>query len=493
MQVRAFAIVALTTGVVLGVTPQARAQAGASACLANAPQTVRDHIAGFARDVVRPGSNPDPTALKADAALLAALALGAPAPASVQKAVETQRTDKQIAASTSAAKNVTATEKPGAPGLLGLAIENNLVQQSTTATLLTLSTSPYAFIAWHNDSADMYKNNDFFTRIALSASFDLTGNTSDPLANATGSHLREWTAKFRLTGDHSARSADVQTRWNASMTELVVQELLAKIALMDAIGASVDTAFSQFRADLQPRLALLAQNTAEKVAGEISCGLEKTIVMPIQKGAIAFPSDVKAAIRQARTRVLETTALRAQAETAFNAFVQAQDAKPEVSLAVTRALPADGHNHVDAKLLFQSKVWSPMTLVANATTSWNEPASSSGNFTFRAITAGASLECSTSSPFVDKSSDWSKLTLSLGLRLEHMPNDYGVLQAQPNTGLLQLKVDVPFGAGITLPISFSASNKQDLVTGTKQWHHGLFFGLTFDADKLVALTASATK
>jgi hypothetical protein len=277
------------------------------------------------------------------------------------------------------------------------------------------------------------------------------------------------------------------------MSDVVGRELTAKIDLMTAVGASVDAAFTQFRNDAQSRLNALASNTAEQVAADVGCSLEKTMVTPIRNGAIALPDDVKARIREAKIQVLSTTGLRAQSESAFNAFVAAQSDRPQLSIAGSLVRPADGHDHLDAKLLFQRKVWSPMTLVANATTSWNQPASSSGNFTFRAVAAGASLEGSTSSPFVDTTSDSSKLTVSIGLRFEHLTNDYGVLQTSPNSGVFQLEVDLPFGAGVTLPISFSASNKQDLATGTQQWHRGLFFGLTFDADKLVALTASGNK
>jgi hypothetical protein len=60
---------------------------------------------------------------------------------------ETQRNDKQVGASATAEGSTTAAEKPGFAELLGLAVEHGAIQQEVNGTTLTLSSSPYMFVA----------------------------------------------------------------------------------------------------------------------------------------------------------------------------------------------------------------------------------------------------------------------------------------------------------------------------------------------------------
>jgi hypothetical protein len=466
------------------------AQTGARACLPNLPDSVQGAITGFASDYLNPpagGSKPAAGALKPQVALVVALTLGSKVAPVVTAAVETQRTDKQIGSSASSQAQASATEKPGAAGLLALAIERGAVTQDTSGGLLTLSTSPYALLALHDDSSEAYQRNDFLTRWGVSASFDLTAGSTDPLASATANQLREWTVKFRVTGDHSARSSAVQRLWNTTMRSDTQSEIEAIVGLEGRVmRGSIQAAFAQFEADLNSQLPSLKD--APAIVTAVKCGVEDFVVTPLQKATIAVSDDAKVEIRDASAKVTSARATRAGTQDRFDAFAQQERNKPELTLALTRVTPPTGQNYIDAKVLYQQKAWSPMTLIANGGVSWNEPASSSGNYTLRAVTLAASLEGSAASPFVNSATDSSRVTISLGARIDRMSKSNAPPQGTLNAGIVQVKIDIPFGAGVDVPISFSASNQADLITETKKWRRGLFFGLSFDADKLFALT-----
>ena len=140
---------------------------------------------------------------------------------------ETARTDKQVGASARAAGSTSAIEKPGFANLLGFAVENGIIQQQTNATSLTLSTSPYAFVAAsQGDTADTYQRYDFLNRIGVSANFNLTNQTT-PLANASRKQLNEWSVRVRLLGDRSTRGADFRDYWNKNIRGKVQRRLVA--------------------------------------------------------------------------------------------------------------------------------------------------------------------------------------------------------------------------------------------------------------------------
>ncbi|HVG20492.1 MAG TPA: hypothetical protein VNI02_15690, partial [Blastocatellia bacterium] len=137
---------------------------------------------------------------------------------------ETARTDKQIGASTTSEGTTSASEKPGFADLLGFAIEHGAIQQEVDDTSLTLSTTPYAFVALANeDSAETYKKYAWLRAANLSANFSLSEGEAPPLADARGSQLNEWSVKLRLTPERSSRSEEFQTAWRVNAKPKIVE------------------------------------------------------------------------------------------------------------------------------------------------------------------------------------------------------------------------------------------------------------------------------
>jgi len=127
---------------------------------------------------------------------------------------ETKRTDKQIGASATAEGSTSAVEKPGFANLLGFAIENGAIQKNVNGTSLTLSSSPYAFVAAaQGDTSTTYQQYDFLNRVGVSANFNI-GNQDNVLANVRRRQLSEWSIRLRLSKDQSTRSKEFEDFWN---------------------------------------------------------------------------------------------------------------------------------------------------------------------------------------------------------------------------------------------------------------------------------------
>ena len=139
---------------------------------------------------------------------------------------ETARTDKQIGASATSEGTTSATEKPGFADLLGFAIEHGAIQQEIDDTSVTLSTTPYAFIAWANeDSADTYNKYGWLRLANVSANFNLSDDGGPPLTNVRRSQLNEWSVKLRLNRDRSSRGKEFREEWIKNAKPKIVQRL----------------------------------------------------------------------------------------------------------------------------------------------------------------------------------------------------------------------------------------------------------------------------
>jgi len=215
------------------VTPQNPANVPASGCYADAPALIVTNIERAAGDMVTHNNSSPLSAYFPDiffytvADAVSSERMDLRQLKAYQYMGETARTDKQVGASARAPGSTSAIEKPGFANLLGFAIENGIIQQQTNATSLTLSTSPYAFIAAsQGDSADTYQKYDFLNRIGVSANFNLT-NQATPLANASRKQLNEWSVRVRLLGDRSTRGVDFRNYWNKNIKGKVQRRLVA--------------------------------------------------------------------------------------------------------------------------------------------------------------------------------------------------------------------------------------------------------------------------
>ena len=197
---------------------------------------------------------------------------------------ETVRTDKQLGASSSSSAAVSRIDKAGFAWLLGLGIENGLVEKDVRDTVLTLSTSPAALYVLDRNAPNPYRKAGILNRIGVSASFNIS-NQDQLLANATRSQLREYSVKYRFAGDRSPRSNKLERIWD-DVAPAIQQRLIAlnRAAIFMDTDPVLNPLVAKANAQLQDRvLALLTSDSfkqetdktkrEQSVTGEILCYL----------------------------------------------------------------------------------------------------------------------------------------------------------------------------------------------------------------------------
>jgi hypothetical protein len=140
---------------------------------------------------------------------------------------ETSRTDRQVGGGSTAAASTRLTEKAGINAILGLAIENGAIQQESRGTELTLSTTPYAFIAWAagGDTQQNYERFDVWRRFGFGFAFNLSDNESLTVGGFDTKNFSRLDFRARILGDRSTRSKGFMELW-AREVQPQIQDLL---------------------------------------------------------------------------------------------------------------------------------------------------------------------------------------------------------------------------------------------------------------------------
>lgn len=426
--------------------------------------------------------------------------------------VETRRTDKQLGSSGAAPGSTSAVSKPSVATLLGMAIDRGAINQDISGSVLTFSSSPYALIASiKGDTAETYNQFSGYSRLGLSASFNLQ-NSNDPLANATRKQLTEWSARFRVFGDHSGRSALAQAKFR----ELVLPKLQFTADLQtaersalfgDAAGSAI---LLQFGTDLNNKVkaflntdadakALQASITAGKPdnskAAALVSGLTAVIDKVIQEDLIdkssQFSHDAEA-IQKATAFLSRYQAANADYSQAANTFDEALkelENLPTLSLVYAQERGSGTPDYSVAQLIYEKKPKGFMQIDANINASfYHRPDRTKNEQTFRDLTVALSLQQGLGkSPFTTSSADKSEISLSFAGRYERMQENRHVPGKKADIGVANVKLEIPVAAGVSFPVSITFANASELIKESDVRGN---FGISFDLDKLSALVKS---
>jgi hypothetical protein len=463
-----------------------------------------------ARDVVRKNSV-DPFDLRFSRLLFYAIAEGV-APnreggvftlEAYQYIGETARTDKQVGASAKSGGSTSAAEKPGFAELLGIAVERGAIQQEVNETSLTLSTTPYAFIAWANgaDTATLYRKNEFFNRLGISATFNLD-NQEQVLANANKKQLTEWSTRFRLYGDRSARSKKFQEFWATKIRPEIVKRLEA---LTKGLKETFTDPFTEVfrdttKADIQESIkTYLAANASRLnddqqkealVAGVknvIVCRLKELVIDKIKDGKLTVPDGMRTNINNVLIPMqAAANASIEQARKDFNDFWDEFSQGPLTTLAYTNHRTSMGSDYSEFKFLHEQGTFSPIKINVNAWVSiYSNPNRAMNQDQVRDYGATLSFEGQTNSPFLKDTPDLSKMTFTFTGRYQRMKENENIPGMKADIAVAQLKVEIPIRLGVSIPLSFTYANATELIN---EKHVRGNFGISFDVDKLVSLT-----
>jgi hypothetical protein len=411
---------------------------------------------------------------------------------------ETKRTDKQIGASARSEGSTTIAEKPGFAELLGFAVEHGAVQQEVNGTTLTLSSSPYAFVAAANgDTATTYKNFGYLSRVGVSANFNID-NEENVLTSARRSQLSEWSLRARLTPDRSQRSADAEAIWERVRSGFAAPDLVLTGELAREFGSNrtlnakrreIEDRFltPAFRVPVRAVLsnsALTPEQKRAQIAKTILCQVRTDIFDAIRSGAFRIDEE-------SRTRLIQRTipafrdALIAK-EAAIRTFEEELERlsyKPVLTFAYTNKRDPDLSDYSNFKFLFQKKSTEGFSIIANAGFSvYHKPNPLLNQTNMRDFAAALSFEGSAGrSPFMMQELDESRITFSFSGRYQRLFENRHIPGLKADIGVAQFKLELPVLMGFSLPFSVSYATSSELIN---EDHVRANFGFTLDTDKV---------
>ncbi len=447
---------------------------------------MRDELKSLANDQATAIVGGRPAALNFGS-LLAAFLTAQKGKAIVAAEVETSRTDKQTGAPFSGSGSLNTVDRPGISNLLGLGLQHGAITQNITGNSLTLSTSPYMLIAAveRSDTAETYnKYGDTYGRLGLSATFNLTDQTN-PLANLTRKQLNQWSANFRLLGDHSGRSKSARDKFLNSPLKATMQNLANNQTKMLAVVNTLSPVTTVMLNSAQTAIQDISPNgTDDDKRRAISEIILNTFFQHL--GEINIQEKDKDDLESAIEAYGRAVAERLPANSDFDQMLTDLQNQMSLTLEYNQQQPADGSNYSVAKLLFEKQFVTFLQLTANFSSSfYHHPDATKNQQTFRG--ASAALEIMHKfgrSPFLSDMADRSPITFSFSGRYERLNENSGMSKKKADIAVAGAKLEIPIAAGMSFPISVTYANSTDLI---KETHVQGNFGFTFDLDKLSAL------
>jgi len=425
----------------------------------------------------------------------------------LQTEQETKRTDKQIGASASSRGSTTLAEKAGFADLLGLAIENGAVQKEVSGSTLTLSTTPYALTTiGGGDTAAHYHKFGELTRLGLSATFNIS-DQQNVLANATRRQLAEWSAKFRLTADASARSRAAEKYWQTSVVSKVsapaaaISQTAAAASGLDVSGrrdqierkffdAQIDASTNQVRIKgyVQDFLNAHAASGDDELVlalrDDLLAHLKEDITDQINSLGLDQKAKAKLAALVPSLKDAQVSALGAVKD--FQDFLKSLSSKPVASVAYSNVRDTTSSTYSVFKFLLEKTESDVMQLDFNASASlYSNPNPALNQQRVRDYAAALDWSGKLGrSPFATMEGNESQVTFSFSGRYQRLLENRHVPGKKADLASAQAKLEIPLFAGATIPLSITYSNANEISTKDRVRFN---FGLNFDTDKLYQL------
>lgn len=487
---------------------------GGSTCYPNVPKIIECDVDRIARQATQPGADVA-TAVTSqfDILVLETVAdafsnsneVNIRQLTAYQYIGETARTDKQIGSPATSKGSTSAAEKPGWADILGFAVERGAIQQAVSGTTLTLSTTPYAFfVPTENDTAAAYSKYGNYRRVALAATFNIS-NQDTPLANARRQALSNYSVKVRLSPDRSPRSQAFQDKWKTDIKPTIQKDLaliggnIKTILKQPGVRQHVDEILDgrpgtkgliEEVSDVASSTTKTAAQKQTEIKNLILCALDNGVFKETREdnsGAVKIDAATRRKLLDEFIPALfEAQAERVRASEMVQKIFDEMDKKWMGTLAFTNNRVATGSNYSEVKFLFQNYIGqSPIKVIANAGLSfYNRPDPLLHQQKIRDFAAAFSFEGKRKSPFIKDSLDQSQMTFSLTGRYERLRENQGMAMRTPDIGVVQFKLDLPIGEGMSIPLSLTYANATELQ---KEQHVRGNFGFTFDADKFLIL------
>ncbi len=425
---------------------------------------------------------------------------------------QTTRTDTQLGTTAASGGSTSAIEKPGWSDLLGFAIEHGAIQQQTSTTTLTLSTTPYAlFVPSQDDTAAANRQYGYLKRLGLSASFNISDKNTG-LLNVRRKNLSQYSAKLRLTPERGPNTREFDDEWNTLIKPAIqnylntlsggIQSLFGpnmdlqeyRNTISIAVATDVQNVLTATRANLGALSAdqqIEAKKTAKaKIASIILCALKTRVFDEVKAdGSGRIKVDKLTADHIVATVLPSLIAARkrvGEARELYDQMMKDFERKPEASLSFTNNRPTTGTEFGTFNFLYQRYLGdTPVKFTFNTGPSfYHRPDPAMNQKTFRDFVTTLSFEGHRDSPFKTTELDLSPMTYSLTARYQRLQENKGIPKKKADLAIVQFKLEVPVAKGFSVPLSLTYANateqnREKNVRGN--------FGITFDVDKFLAI------
>lgn len=477
-----------------------------STCYPNVPDPLDDRVNAAADAILRAGNTrpigqfiPDLISYAIADALGGAASQSLRTIKRMENDGEVLRTDKQIGASSSSSGSTSAIEKPGLSDLLGFAIEHGAIQQQLSDTSVTLSTSPYAFVALaKGDTPTTYQNAELFNRIGVSATF-LLNDAKNPLTSVSRKQLTEWSARARLSGDRSTRSKGFHKEWDRILGELIQQrldvfgpmatQLLSVPAVLDTLpGRSHDAvtplinSIDAYIRDHQTDITNRSDAARAAIKEMILCALRTSYYDPVQRGAIIVDgASLAGSLAQLGALQQRIAAARVQLKQFIKDFAKSGTLS---TFEYTNHRVAAGSDYSEFKLLFERHV-KPMEVIANAGFSlYNKPDRALNQEKLRDFLMTFSLEGASRNPLFRGDPELATpITYSFTGRYQRLMENENMMDRQPDISSFQARLEIPITPGLSIPIAYTYSSATETLAKRENRFN---VGLHLDINKVLS-------
>jgi hypothetical protein len=322
---------------------------------------------------------------------------------------------------------------------------------------------------------------------------------NNPLNNVSAKQLSDYSAKIALIGDRSTRSKQFRELWNQNFAPIIQRRLNlltnGQVTILDGLVADnpafldqSDSVRRQLLRDVAAELRAkseLSDEDGRALADKILAALHDKVYQPIKDGKVQVPSDtsnfINTTLIPALAGVHEELVLAKQN---LNAALEQFSKRPLLTLEYTGHRNLTQSGYAEFKLLYDQHV-APLDVILNAGFStYNTPNPVLHQERIREYHGTFSLAGTAKNPFPVSERDFGKMTYSLSGQIERFQ------EKNTNIAVANFRFELPVAAALSIPFSISYANRTELLNEKEVKGH---FGLTFDLDKLYALTRDIAK
>jgi hypothetical protein len=274
--------------------------------------------------------------------------------ADLRDAINRQRTDLQLSATSDSPHATSILEKPGIADLLSIALDRGAITKVANGTGLTLSTTPYAFSTGFGatDTPQRWVEAGWQRNLSLSATFSSTDVTASDFSSFTSGEV-----KYVITGNRSPRDPELL---RSVRKDLGAAFLVADTALTRDCGGLLS---SQPLLDAQGEMNVWLRSHTDATAAEVRAHLFEVV------------EDL--AVNQDLLRICVDTILKGEKtiKASLNQVAKAtkrylDDKRNQFSVAALFVRDGTLSDYYSAKLLYGHD-FAPLTVNLNGETSWN--------------------------------------------------------------------------------------------------------------------------